>query len=704
MNNSKAKQRSSPSIPDHLAEVIRNEFPRQSLALELFAEFIRHKDYNRAVVTKLAKAARGTDGEAWPLRRLATLMIENLFLKLNTDRLLEIEFFFTKILRIKVSGRKRSVLKDGYSTREPALFARELRDRLSRLNRIHKQISGGRMSSASLQDFIMLARNDCKLTLARYFFSPEEVFGQIKNQVRTSMGLNAIDKEERHYLHGNTATVLSGLLDFETSLIRYLCDQSRIYWLSEYVGSEINALVENPLTTVVLVVKPPGSDIEIEIKRTGIQGKHLLNVIYKRNGSVLPESHRLQGGSTVWTLLWERNIGCSLRTIYGMVHGEEPSMSSTVSTSSIYGVPVGEEEARILDYFTSRETFGDGFDRMRTDLKTIVDVFKIGDPARVSRSNPIGLSGCFLGRYAPAQSIIVGTTSFRLDKIALYLSDNGPTEYFNGLGIQYSDDDARRLAEQTLEEVLGQFTPPRRRYYSQSDYTRAVLSQADNRRRADRIYLSVMEQIGKYWGTLLGVGGSSDGESFVTRNVGLKGLWSDGEWKVRMIFMDHDGLTIPGLKISSDEVEFDPAVLLKRTENDAAHVFGASSKKREIRGEIKTLDDIYQPDQATKRKGTVILKESLKLSYKKTIAATSNSAAFEPLLQPTFCGLFQDWNTFVAEYLATDDDLSKLISWKTRMTEFLTGRGCRNRQIKHYFSTIDKHSDFIKEYRFIYES
>ena len=706
MSSSKAKQRNYLPVPEHLAKVIRDEFPNPSLALELFAEFIRHRDYNRALVLKLAEIAR--DGQPWSLRRLATLMIENLFLKLSPDRRIEIDFFFTKILRIKdsssISRLGRSVLKDGYTSPESAKFARELRDRLSRLNRIHKKISGSRMTSAGLQDFVELARHECKLSLARYFFSPEEVVGQIMNRVQTSMGLNAIDRDERSYLQGHTAAVLSGLPDYEIALVRYLCHQSRIYWVSESVSSEVNALVENPLTTVVLVVKPPGSDTEIEIKRTGVQGKHLLNVIYKRNGTVLPESHHLQGGSTVWTLLWERNLGCSLRNIYAMVHGEEPSMSSTVSTSSIYGVPVTEGESRILDYFTSSETFGDGFDRMRRDLKTIVETYKIGDPARVSHSNAIGLSGCFLGRFAPAQSIVVGTTSFRLDKIALYLSDDGPREYFKDLGMQYSDADARRLAEQVLEEILGQFTPPKRRYCNQSGYVRDVLSQVDNRHRADRIYLSVMEQIGKYWGTLLGIGGSSDGESFVTRNVGLKSSWSDGEWKVKMIFMDHDGLTIPGLKIaSSDEVKFDPAILLKRMENDAAHIFGASTKKRMIRGEIKTLDDIYQPGQSTRKKGRYILKESLRLSYKKTIAAISNSALFEPLLHPTFSGLYKDWNTFVAAYLAADDDSSGLKSWKKRMTDFLTSRGYRNGLIKNYVASIEKHSDFIKEYRFIYE-
>ena len=68
-----------------------------------------------------------------------------------------------------------------------------------------------------------------------------------------------------------------------------------------------------------------------------------------------------------------------------------------------------------------------------------------------------------------------------------------------------------------------------------------------NRARADRHYLSAMRQLGDCWGTLLGMRGFSDGESFVQRNVGLKSVWSDGDWRVRVIVQDHDDLTVAGV-------------------------------------------------------------------------------------------------------------------------------------------------------------
>ena len=48
-----------------------------------------------------------------------------------------------------------------------------------------------------------------------------------------------------------------------------------------------------------------------------------------------------------------------------------------------------------------------------------------------------------------------------------------------------------------------------------------------------------------------GVGGSrqSRGESFVGRNVGLRSVWVEGQWRVKLIFMDHDALTLPDLEI-----------------------------------------------------------------------------------------------------------------------------------------------------------
>jgi len=55
----------------------------------------------------------------------------------------------------------------------------------------------------------------------------------------------------------------------------------------------------------------------------------------------------------------------------------------------------------------------------------------------------------------------VHSSSFRLDRVALYLSGIGAEEYFRGgLGHDSSPDEACGLAETVLEEILGKVAVP----------------------------------------------------------------------------------------------------------------------------------------------------------------------------------------------------------------------------------------------------
>ena len=65
----------------------------------------------------------------------------------------------------------------------------------------------------------------------------------------------------------------------------------------------------------------------------------------------------------------------------------------------------------------------------------------------------------------------------------------------------------------------------------------------------DDVFPEDVAEIARVWGTLLGVRGQSRGESFVARNVGLRSVWEDGEWRVKLIFMDHDALTLPEVEL-----------------------------------------------------------------------------------------------------------------------------------------------------------
>ncbi len=92
------------------------------------------------------------------------------------------------------------------------------------------------------------------------------------------------------------------------------------------------------------------------------------------------------------------------------------------------------------------------------------------------------------------------------------------------------------MADDVLEEVLGIYLPPEVRYRGHEHYVQAALAVPENRTRADRNFLSVMQDIGTFWGTLLAVRGYTRGESVVARNVGLRSVWDEGEWKVKIIF------------------------------------------------------------------------------------------------------------------------------------------------------------------------
>src|SRR4029077_4215749 len=111
-----------------------------------------------------------------------------------------------------------------------------------------------------------------------------------------------------------------------------------IYWVSDSTSAKINSLVEYPLTTVVLVAQPPGSDIEFEIKRAGLRGPQSLNVVCIRDGAGVPPSHRLDGGNMQWLLRHEAHSASRLSLIYRLVHNTEAPMPSYASRSTICSI------------------------------------------------------------------------------------------------------------------------------------------------------------------------------------------------------------------------------------------------------------------------------------------------------------------------------------------------------------------------------
>jgi hypothetical protein len=72
---------------------------------------------------------------------------------------------------------------------------------------------------------------------------------------------------------------------------------------------------------------------------------------------------------------------------------------------------------------------------------------------------------------------------------------------------------------------------------------------------------------------MLGARGYSRGESLVARNVGLRSVWADGQWRVKLIFMDHDALSLPDADIGHFFAQTAmPAMLL-----DERHAWGRAN-------------------------------------------------------------------------------------------------------------------------------
>jgi hypothetical protein len=690
---------------NNLLNLLTTEFDNAHQAYDLFDEFLQQKTYNKSFCLRLLTVAKQRTGVSWNIRRLAVLMIEHQILMLNPDNLEEFDFLLIQLNLKRGSGLNQamvsSLLKEGYSTTDLRQFIPELRRKLERLNRVHNRIKGKRTSAAALHDFIALSRCDCKLSLARYLFTPEEVVAEILRQLLVTDGVRDPDTPHPRFAEDEMPRAINLLPDFEAVILKRLCETSNIYWVSDATSSEINSLIEYPTTTVVLVIKPPGSDIEFEIKRAGLRGRHSLNVVYARDGYTVPPSHRLDGGSMQWLLQYEAQAASRFGLIYRRVHGTEAPMANYVSRSSVYAIPTQQAQAQTLTYFTEPRIFGAGYREMRGAMQEVVAAFKTeGYEDLPEMPGALGLSAHFIGYVTPAQAILSGTSSFRLNKLAAYLSSDGPEQYFKKeLGVAYSNCDARRLADAILEEVLGSYQPPNVRYRSYKQYLAAAFSVAENRARADSIYLSLLQQIAMFWGTLLAVKGYSRGESFVARNVGLKSFWGEGQWKVRIIFMDHDALVVPGPK--SEEMHVHHG--LPSMSMDERYVWGRSKPELFPSSEVGYLQSIYRVGNDLDVEGQALAQVVLKDAYRKTQHQMLTNQRLRSLFNKVFIERLLVLDTLVGGYLQAKPDMAMSRAWKEEMKKMLAAKGYGESSFDAYIEIIEKNREFLERYSFLFD-
>jgi hypothetical protein len=696
-----------PSLNSNLHNSLTAWFRDPTQAFELFDELLRTKTYRQDFCLKLIAVA-GSDANDWDLRRLATLMLENQVLRLRADQLDHFDQLLTRLHLKSRLGRTEplagSVLKEGYTTTDLKGFIPEFQRKLRRLDRLHGRLRGTRTSETALGDFINISRRDCRLSLARYLFTPDEIVDRIVNQLRLSEGLDDLDISEIELVAEERERALNALPKFEAGILKRLYEVSKIYWVSDTTSSEINSLIEYPLQTVALAIKPPGSDFEFEIKRVGRRGPNVLNVVFARGGYTVPPSHRLDGGCMQETLRYEACHSNRLARIFRLVHGHEAPMPDYLSRSTIYSIPFRGGEVQTLLYFTEPQFFGERYREMRLAMKESVNAWAAEGNVRLPDGpGPLALSAQFIGVSAPAQAIISRTSSFRLDKLAAYLSDSGAKIYFqDGLRVKYSNDDARRFADELLDEVLGVYQPPAVAYQTYEQYLGAAFAVAENRARANRTYLSLVEQIAKFWGTFLAIGGFSRGESFVGRNVGMRSVWVDGQWQVRIIFMDHDAMVIPW----HDDGQFYAKGAIYNMVMDERYIWGRYNERRFATSEMGYLQSIYKIDvgsdldvEGQRRARTVLRK-----AYKHTQRALLTNPELKQLFSKVFIDRLLVWDTLVAGYFRMNGDASVNARVRKDLKDMLAAKGYNSGAYRSYMGTIKRFRDFLERYSYLFEA
>ena len=125
------------------------------------------------------------------IRLFATLMLANQCHRLDPDNEEEFKFLFSKLGILSPDGKRMDdgLLREGYTSTDFRVFIAQFLGNLNRLERIHRKIQGHRTTPGGLDRFICLAREPCKVSLARYLFTPEEVVDRLLSQLDLSSGV-----------------------------------------------------------------------------------------------------------------------------------------------------------------------------------------------------------------------------------------------------------------------------------------------------------------------------------------------------------------------------------------------------------------------------------------------------------------------------------------------------------------------------------
>ena len=658
--------------------------------------------YDPQLADHLLGMARGDHDEPWALRCFVILLLESLVARLPPTRVGEHVTLFEQLGLIEKSGRSRrlskDVLKQGFTTTSLDRFIREFHRRLRRLAPLYDIVERQRFSTSALTCLVRVSGQESRLFLARYLFTPQEVVERVLGRVRTSTG------DTNRSIHGHPSVrhearrTLEALPCFEASIIKALIADPRIFWVAESTPSQLHGLIEYPHGTVVLTVKPPGSHHEFEIKRAGLRKGPPVTVEFEdEHGQPRPPMHRFWGGNMAYSLSWEARQGAQFSQLYRDATDTEPPISHTVSSTLVRSVPTSNGDARIIEYLTDQRVFGAGFDEMRRSLKRSITAFGTErEWYGEKRPGEHGKTLEFLDIIMPGQSTLVGSSSFRLDRLVMYLSERGADHYFeDGLKVSASKGERRGFADDLLDEILDKYHPPEIRYRSHRHYLASAFRMPANRAAADRCYLSIMAQIGTFWAVFLATRTNSRGESFTPRNVGLRKCWDDGRWWVKVIFMDHDDLQLVGRTMRY----FWPNTILRGINMDRAHLLDGIVAGGRIKGSAKYLQEIYRADERLTDRGRQVFMESLRATYRQTFNRLRRESRLREFFVENFINTIGDWDKVMSWYFHLDGSDEQISAWEKKTIGYLETRGYNDRLIREYVRAPRSISYFIDIFR-----
>lgn len=493
-----------------------------------------------------------------------------------------------------------------------------------------------------------------RLALARFLIPAAEVVAEIRSRLAVSRGAGRPVRDERGLADGEARRALAAMPEYEREIALGLLRGDAVYWappgLGDAEGGTADDLVERPAGTVVLVVRPPGSDWELELKRAGM-ARMAANGHFQPLSIVATPvpSHRLAGGSSVAALVWEADAAAGFAAAYRRVAGDDPALSRTLGLRTVLKVPVRPEEgargeAFLLDYFTEPRLFGDGYRAMRAAIAANLAAFEREEGAAPEiLPGAVGATTAFLQLMAPAQALLAGTSAHRLDRLTARFAE-GTRE---GFAPQAAPADGARRAETAdlLALALDGFSPPAG---AGEDLAGATLAPPASRHRAEAIYRRLLEQLGRVWGTLLGLGGHSQGESFVGRNVGLRRQWQNGRPRVELVFMDHDNLYLPPPGGICPDLRSSLAGALK----DELAIRGGALRGRYLEGLLELLERIYRIDLLGRDAGRVRLEAALVEAYRQARTALHQDEALARLFPPGLAAHLDQRDAAIAASLA----------------------------------------------------